>query len=52
MLRLVTLVSNEISAIALAVYLGFFLVQAPGYMPPLQAVMRGTLAICGICAGY
>jgi hypothetical protein len=31
------------------VYLGFFLFQAPGYMPPLQAVMRDTFAFCGIC---
>ena len=42
MLRLVTAVSSELSAIAFAIYLGFFLFQSPGYMPPLQEVIRDT----------
>jgi hypothetical protein len=52
MFRLVTLVSSEVSAIAFAVYLGFFLFQSPGYMPPLEEVMRDTYVFCGICAAY
>ena len=31
MFRLVTVVSSELSAIAFAIYLGFFLFQSPGY---------------------
>jgi hypothetical protein len=52
MFRLVTIVSSEISAIAFAVYLSFFLFQSPGYMPPPEDVMRDSFSFCGICAGY
>ena len=45
-------VASELSAIAFAVFLGFFFFQSPGYMPPLEEVMRDTFAFCGVCAGY
>ena len=49
MFRLVTIVSSEVSAIAFAMYLGFFFFHSPSHMPPLQEVMRDTFAFCGIC---
>ena len=52
MFRLVTIISSEVSAIVFAVYLGFFLFESPGFMPPLDVVMRDTFAFCGICVGY
>jgi hypothetical protein len=52
MLRVVTVVSSEISAIAFAVFLWFFLFQSPGYMPPMEDAMRDSFAFCGICAAY
>jgi len=52
MFRLVTIVSSEVSAIAFAIYPGFFFFHSPSHMPPLQEVMRDTFAFCGICSGY
>ena len=52
MFRSVSLVSSEISSIAFAIYLGFFLFQSPGYMPPMEDAMRDSFLFCGICAAY
>jgi hypothetical protein len=52
MFRLVSIISSEISAMAFAIYLWFFLFQSPGYMPPPDEVMRDSFSFCGICAGY
>jgi hypothetical protein len=43
---------SELSAIAFAIYLGFFFFQSPDYMPPLQEAMRETYIFCGICTAY
>ena len=44
--------SSELSAIAFAVYMGFFLFQTPQYMPPMEDAMHASFVFCGICAAY
>ena len=44
--------TSELSAIAFAVYMGFFLFQTPDYMPPPEEAMHASFVICGICAAY
>jgi hypothetical protein len=43
---------SELSAIAFAVYMGFFLFQTPDYMPPMEDVMHASFVFCGICVAY
>jgi hypothetical protein len=43
---------SELSAIAFAIYLGFFLFQSPEYAPSSEAAMRSAFIFCAICAAY
>jgi hypothetical protein len=52
MLRLFSAAVSELSAIAFAIFLGFFLFQNPEYMPPPEEAMERAFIFCGICAGY
>jgi hypothetical protein len=44
--------TSELSAIAFAVYMGFFLFQTPDYMPATEDAMQASFLFCGICAAY
>jgi hypothetical protein len=44
--------TSELSAIAFAVYMGFFLFETPDYMPAMEDAMHVSFVFCGICAAY
>ena len=52
MFRFLLLSISEVSAIAFAVYLGFFLFQSPESAPALETAMRSAFIFCGICTVY
>lgn len=52
MLRVVSLVTSELSAIAFAVFLWFFLFHSPEYMPPAEQAMRASFLFCAVCVAY
>lgn len=52
MFRFILLGISELSAVAFAIYLGFFLFDSPEFSPPVETAMEAAFRFCGLCVLY